>query len=374
MHRNGVTEISGPLSLWRTVRKLFNFRLLAILLVCLCAIEMALRFVMPQLVNQVHTATLSGGHLIERTPKGFRIVPGSDVPNAPFHVLALGDSTTFGTGVAAEATWPLAVAGYLDGQAVVDNAGVQGGGIHDIAAILETVSATDPAEVVVLLVTANMISFTDFRWDASLRSLPMQENVEVETSLIQILRKKIGGMALYKAAIVQTEYVKYGLGLLDHRVRFNERPRSPLMAYGWTQPDIPSGLHDRMWFRFERTFEQMKDRLALQNRCLVVGFLPPRFMLSDHRLDNLKFVPKDRLPEEAETRIASLAETYDLPYVDSAGALRQKRASSGPLSSPLYVVGDYAHLDAEGHAVVAESFASVIGPILQGDRECSYTD
>ena len=48
-----------------------------------------------------------------------------------------------------------------------------------------------------------------------------------------------------------------------------------------------------------------------------------------------------------------LTQQLGVAYVPVADALRQARAENGPLSLPLYVPGDYTHLSAGGHGVVA---------------------
>ena len=68
--------------------------------------EGALRWGRPALAGLVYSADMTGGHPIAFDADGFRIPPRATPSTAPVKVLALGDSTTYGTGVAAAETWP----------------------------------------------------------------------------------------------------------------------------------------------------------------------------------------------------------------------------------------------------------------------------
>jgi lysophospholipase L1-like esterase len=96
----------------------------------------------------------------------------------------------------------------------------------------------------------------------------------------------------------------------------------------------------------------------------VVAFLPPRFMLSDTARDNLKFVPKQRLRDDAEARIAALTQALNRPFVPLSNGLIQGN------TQPLYIPADYTHLNAAGHSIAADTIAQALNPILAGDASC----
>lgn len=342
----------------RALKRLINWRFCLLVLFGLVLLEGGLRLGWPHLAGQIYARGITGGHPVLYDQNGYRVgaLPAENT-NASLSILALGDSTTFGTGVAAQATWPLQLDRSLGSDIAVHNAGMQGAGLHDLVALLDRQLASDtPPDTVLLLVTANMISFTDFRWANELRVLPKDTLTLPQPTIIQTLRKVAQSSALLKVLTTQVDSFKYGIGLLNHRVRFNRRPQSPLMAYGWVQPDIPEGLHSRMWIRFEDRFKHLNEQASENDVCLIVGYLPPRFMVSDSFLDNQKFVQKTRLPEDSEARLLDIVKAHDVPFIDVGRALRTARQGRNAFFHPFYTVGDYSHLNAQGHGIVAKAF------------------
>ena len=339
--------------------------------------ELGLRLFWPNLAGLVYAPDMTGGHKIVLTEKAYRIPDGTDAAEPP-QILALGDSTTFGTGVGAEDTWPLQLNTHLAAPVVVRNAGVEGGEPRQMLRGLDTLwSDPVPPPVIVLMVTANMVSFTEFRKDTAvgdpaararaLRAQGSEPARSVKTRLAHVVQSS----ALMKAVSLNVEFGKYGLGLLGHRVSL-DAPLSPLLAYGWRQPDLSPAFGPRMWAEFESALLDLKTRTRLLGSCLIIGYLPPRFEIGDTRFDNLKFVPKARLTRDAEEELARMAAAFDLPFVSVGAALRQGRQDHGPLSKPYYIPGDYTHLDADGHSLAAQSLAQVIAPVLARPASCHH--
>ncbi|MEO0767770.1 MAG: hypothetical protein AAFY75_17325, partial [Pseudomonadota bacterium] len=339
------------------------------LCISLVLTELGLRLFWPNLAGLVYAPDMTGGHKIILTEKAYRIPEGTEATRPP-QILALGDSTTFGTGVGAEDTWPLQLNTHLAVPVVVRNAGVEGSEPRQMLRGLDTLwSDPTPPPVIVLMVTTNMVSFTEFRKDTAvgdpaarakaLRAQDRRPARSVKTRIAHIVQSS----ALWKAVSLNVEFGKYALGLLGHRVSV-DAPLSPLLAYGWQQPDMPAAFGPQMWAEFESALWDLKTRTRSLGSCLIMGYLPPRFEIGDMRLDNLKFVPKARLTGDAEEELARIAAAFDLPFVSVGAALRQGRQDHGPLSRPYYIPGDYTHLDADGHSLAAQSLAQVIAPVL----------
>ena len=342
------------------------------LVVALLIGEASLRWFRPELAGQIYTSNITGGHPVLLSREGFRI-QSQDQTRGAKTILALGDSTTFGTGVGAGETWPLILDGMLGKEVTVLNGGLQGVGVEDFSAMLDrAVQNGSPPAAVVLLVTANMVSATDFRWgskrqDLNVRSQSFQ--LMTNNNLQEKLSEFVQSSALWKAVTLNVQYGKFALGLSDHRVK-SKRPLSPLMAYGWVQPDLKPEAHEKMWRRFQEALQRFQSQVYSRGSCLIVGYLPPRFMLSEYRFDNLKFVPRERLAEDAGQRVQALAKELNIPFVGADETLRSVRSVTNVFSKPLYVPGDYTHLDAEGHTFVAESFASAILPNSESRQIC----
>lgn len=376
--QNEARGLSGPRALIGALLGLLRAQagVLIGLVVLLGVLEVGLRMVRPELSGQVFDATTTGGHPIVFSEQSFRVPQGQGqgqgaASGSPV-ILGLGDSTTFGTGVGAEETWPLRLAAHLDADAPAANAGFPGGGVRQLEHGLETLWSTPkPPEVVLLLVTGNMVSFTEFLGTRPPRDLMRRVRAaERRTGQAKGLKARgvalLQSSALWKATTNTIEIGKYGLGLLDHRTD-PAAPLGPLLAYGWQQPDLPATHGTGMWGIFEEELGALHAQVRAQGACLVIGFLPPRFTLSDQRADNLKFVPKHRLTEDAGARVAALAEGLSVPFVDMGPALSEARAGGAARTNPLFVPNDYTHLDAAGHDVVAQRFARV----LNGAEACA---
>ena len=356
------TAPSDATALWRSLRRLIRreYPVLIALFVALICAEFALRWLRPDMAGLVYDRNFTGGHPVEITDAGFRVPAGGSETPFP-RVLGLGDSTTYGTGVAAKATWPQQLADQIN--ATTANAGFEGGSLTDFAHRFDTLwSETPQLDTVVLMVTGNMVSFTDFHWDSGPRTLRPQR-FEPDQSLKTRVKHAIQSSAVWKAVTLTIDQGKYAIGLSSHRVD-PHRPLSPLMAYGWEQPDLSPEAQTRMWTRFEERLTAFNETLKARDICLVVTFLPPRFMLSDAAHDNLKFVPKKRLSDDAEARIAALAQALNRPFVPLSSDLIQGN------TQPLYIPADYTHLNASGHAIAAHTVAQVLNPILAGDTSC----
>lgn len=366
----------GAGELWTALRRLLRVEvwLIASLIVGLVCVEVGLRWVRPDMAGLVYSARQTGGHPIVVTPEGLRTPPQGAATGSGPVVIGMGDSTTYGTGVAAEETWSLALDTVLSVPAVLRNGGFPGAPLQGIRHRYETLWAVrDTPAIVVLMVSANMISFTDFQWDAALEPVRARPFQSPQNGLKARMKQLVQSSALWKAVSVNVNTLKYATGLSNHRVD-PVRPLSPLMAYGWLQPDLPRDAQDRMWQRFEAEMTQLRDDVRSQGGCLVVGFMPPRFMLSDQILDNLKFVPKNRMTQNAEARIRDLSVALDMPFIESVAALRDLRRTTSAFMEPLYIPDDYTHLSPQGHAEVAQSVAQVIAPLLEGTATCPGAD
>lgn len=363
--------LSGPRALsqasWTFLRS--QGKLICAVVIGLVVLEVGLRAVRPDMAGLVYGPVHTGGHPIVFSDTSFRIPEGETTTPPPPTILALGDSTTFGTGVGAEETWPLLLGGILPSDATAANAGFPGGGLRQFSQGLDTLWADPtPPEIVLLLVTGNMVSFTEFRGESAdhdplRRVQSARRRAAIPPSLKTRAVNVLQSSTVWKALSNNIEILKYGLGLLDHRTD-PQAPLSPLLAYGWTQLDLPEGYDARMWDSFRTALQEVAVSTRAQDACLVIGFLPPRFMLSDKRSDNLKFVPKSRLTDSAPARISALAAELDAPFVDMTAPLQQAQHSE-----PLYIPGDYTHLSATGHGIIAQQFKD----FLEADHNCNLS-
>lgn len=380
--RNDDASASDVAELWGSLRQLMRreYPILLALLAGLVLAEMGLRLVRPDLAGLIYARGWTGGHPVVVTAQGFRVPP--EVPAdrlaqeqvAPY-VIGIGDSVTYGTGVAAEETWPLALDQALTTPIRLRNGGIPGASLRDLHARYQTLwrDLEGPPKVFVLMVTGNLVSFTDYHWERAPLEPEAQPFVPRRGRLGMRITWMVQSSALWKAATAHISALKYGIGLLGHRVD-PEKPLSPLLAYGWVQPDLPVGAQDAMWQRFEAALGALNADMAAAGDCLVIGFAPPRFKVGSGRLDNLKFVPAHRLRTDPKARVARLAAALDRPFVDAGAALGAARAAQSALRNPLYIPDDYTHLDAAGHAVVSDAVGAVLYSILKEEKSCVFNN
>ncbi len=358
-------KLSGPRELGQAIQKFLRAQagFLFCLIALIVGLEAGLRLLRPQMADQIYDARNTGGHPVVFSDTGWRLPADGDQAEAPL-ILGLGDSTTFGTGVAAEETWPLRLTTYLNDGTTVANAGQRGGDLRQIGAGLETLWTSPPPQTVILLVTSNMISFTEFRNGKPMVNVShvveaTRRRAARPQTLVDKLSATIRGSALWKVLNGSVESLKYALGLLTHHANPND-PLSPLLAYGWQQPDLPWGYSQRMWENFELELARLNQLARRNDICVIVGFLPSRFMLSERLADNVKFVPKSRLSVDAPKRLGGIAADLNLPFLDLTEVLREARSNHPPYRNPFYIPYDYTHLDAAGHDLVARSFANML--------------
>src|SRR5437016_3822832 len=94
-----------PRQVAKTIRLVLRDAVVA--LVLLGAIEVALRKFAPEYREHLFDAEFTGSHPLALNSRGLRgpEIPAERKPRE-LRILGLGDSTTFGTGVAWEETWP----------------------------------------------------------------------------------------------------------------------------------------------------------------------------------------------------------------------------------------------------------------------------
>ena len=119
--------------------------LIGILGAALC-LEMLIRFVAPDLAGQVYAGKITGGHPIYLSDTSLRVAKRDDERPEQLTVLGMGDSTTFGTGVSAQETWPLQLNALLGPDQSAINAGIPGNEPRQLAIwIRPDMEQTQPA-------------------------------------------------------------------------------------------------------------------------------------------------------------------------------------------------------------------------------------
>jgi hypothetical protein len=151
--------------------------------------------------------------------------------------------------------------------------------------------------------------------------------------------------------------ILYQIGLRNHHLN-PEYPQGPLLAYGFTQGDMPPYIVDDAWSIFRDELVSFNKLVTQSNAELIITFLPCRFYLSNHWRDNLKAVPKQRLLINPVDRIIQICAANNIKFVDAKAALVAERsliAKSHGRYEPLFILGDYNHFNHAGHRSIAKA-------------------
>jgi lysophospholipase L1-like esterase len=283
-------------------------------------------------------------------------------------ILALGDSTTFGTGVGIEDTWPLQLRDMLatnsDHPISAMNVALQGTTLSDLCFAYDQRWADYHPDVVVALVSGNMVSFAWMQRNIAPQMPPYvfhdhdaAQGWSGKTSRLKMeLGAAYGRLCLPHFLSINMQRALYWAGVLDHRIPDPVHPYGALLAHGWAQPDLPREEIDDAWQVLERQLKQLQQTTTAHGAKLVIAFSPCRFDLSDSLFDDEKDLPRERLTIDPDKRLAGICQQDGITFVDVLPALRIARAhltqQRGHIA-PMYVLFDYNHLDHDGHHAVA---------------------
>ena len=287
-------------------------------------------------------------------------------------MLALGDSFTFGTGVAVEDTWPSRVAedwAERSGSPVdVMNAAMPAADVGQLRYAYEQHWRNYEPDVVVLAVTGNMVALAWIRLDEA-PAMPVNGYAadtgeeSAATRLKTRVNRVVHRFCLPSFVSTNAQRALFWLGLARHNLN-PDAPFGALLAYGWRQADLDPNRAEAAWDLLETQVRDLRDAAARDGVPLVVTFAPARFTVSSSMRDNEKNVPRERLSIAAAERFERICDALDIPHVNALSTLRDAREETAEQGrfAPLYIPFDYTHLDPEGHAVVADAMLRAVDP------------
>jgi lysophospholipase L1-like esterase len=335
-----------------------------VILVLLVAAELTLRRFAPQYGHQLFDAEHTGGYPIELNADGLRgpLVPKAREPGE-YRVLVLGDSTTFGVAVPVDSIWPTQLTSLRPdgGKLSVVNASFPGTGLRHLRLGLETAWSEYKPDAILVALSSNHVALALIERNDP-PSVPANQRPVTNEAFVQ--RSIAVARRTYKSLLLPTflshnvETLLYRGGLLDHRITASA-PFGAMLAHGYRQLDIPPTLVDQAWAELEKELLGIKATADGLRATLLVTMVPTRFSLSDRASDNEKVVPRERLRVVPAEKTRTICDRHGIAYVDVLGALRDARTAAAARGEEpaLYVHGDYTHLDADGHAVVARAVA-----------------
>lgn len=345
----------------------------AALVLLLGVIEALLQTLAPIYRAQLFDNEYTGSFAMQMNEQGYRGPLVAEGPHpGEMRVLGLGDSVTFGTGVATGSTWSHQLQGILQERSsrpvVAINGGVEGASLEDIARSWDEQWVKLRPDVVVLALTGNMVSLEVVR--AGTAALPTERYAELHKPIGWERRTTLEGnrllhhLCLPSFLSIETQRLLYWDGLLTHDVDA-KAPYGTVLAHGWRQGDLDPSLAEKAWARTEQVIARVVEHVQSSGAKLVVTYIPPRFVLSGDAWDNQKNMPVERFSIDPLARAAGIAETLHVPYADARVAILAERGRilrDQGRKAPMYIYFDYQHPDDDGHRAIAQAVASALQP------------
>ncbi len=335
-------------------------------LLAIVLLEALLQVIAPEYTNNIWDREFTGGHPVAVSSPGNRgpMVPIKKAPGE-LRILAMGDSTTFGTGIAAEDTWPAQLATIFQkngAKATYINGGHEGYTLKDINTVYRNLWSQYQPDLVVLAVDNDLVSMTWIRRDdKSVTANPYLQ--PIAKSKLADLKNQLKIFATPSWLNINAQKCLYFLGLANNNLKA-DAPLGAALAFGWQQADLPPDLADRAWKQFESYLSVLRDSVAADGRSLAVVYVPNRFMAFDGFSDNERQVPRGRLTIDAGKRLGQISKSLGLPYVDSTEGVRRGRSQIAQQESrfaAMYIKFDNTHLDKDGNKAVAEDLFGLLG-------------
>lgn len=322
--------------------------------------EAAVRLFYPQASRYLFSPTVTGGHLILYNSHGLRDeeFPAAK-PAGERRVLCLGDSSTFGAGIAAGETYPKEMerilnAGSGTGRWRTINAGGQGASVSELVNFLEEKGLGFEPEVVTLGFSPTMVSVAGrggAGGDAP-GAVPSPAGEAVSRAFRRALLNlhiRLHGSYLYVLLDASLRRPLYRWGIIRDRMDARE---GALFAYAFDVPGVRREEVEGSYKTLESEMARCRDLLGSRGIPLVVIGLPSRFRISEARADNERGYDLARIRIDPMEKMREICGRINLPFVD----LQERLRGAGDV----YIPGDYAHLNAAGMRVAAEELAAAV--------------
>jgi lysophospholipase L1-like esterase len=295
----------------------------------LICVEVSLRVFFPSISELVFTEDVTGGHSITKNEFGLRDDDfPREKPPGEKRILALGNSTTFGSGVAQEDTYPQQWERILGARYQVINGGGQGGSMDALIEFLQEDGLSFQPDLVTLGFSPSMIVKTKMGGKKSFFShaLKLAQNSYAWVAFDFYVRKNF-----------------YRLGILQDDL---SKPRGASYAYAFDVKGVDLEAVERDYAAFFEKLKTLKSILDERGIPLLIVGLPSRFELARKGENNPRQYPLDKIRIQPLDRMSEYATQLDMPYFDLRPALMDQ--------NDIYIRTDYAHLNKEGLRIVAE--------------------
>lgn len=319
--------------------------------------EVGLRTFVPDMSKLIYTSDLTGGHPTAMNSQGLRDdeMPVQR-PEGETRILALGNSTTWGTGVDQHDVYPNQLERALGTDHVqVVNAGGQGANVEKAIAFMRRTGFDYGASTVT------------FGFSPSLVAKTAEKAASKDPDALGLVERVNRTASALKLQVQASLYRYYAFTFLDHEIRHRmyrlgvirdrmDKQSGAIFAYAFDVPEVK--LAD-----VEAAYTPMLDRLGDLSQLVeehgahfVVIGIPSRFEISSLDVDNERGYALDLARINPLDRVGAASRALGVPFVDLRPRLRAERAAMVAGERPwddLYAF-DYTHLSEEGHRLAAD--------------------
>ena len=335
--------------------------------------EAGMRHFVPQWKAFIFTEDLTGGNPIALNSHGVRTPEyPMERPEGETRILCLGNSTTFGSGVAVEDTYPRQLETVLNGSDeggpyFVINAGGQGVTAGDVLEFLSTEGIAYEPSVVTIGFSPSLVATamrarkreTPAEEEAPEPSLPVRAKREFRRTALRI-HAKLSGSYLYTFLDTNIRRRMYRLGLIRDRL---DKRTGAIYAYAFDVPGVELEEVEGAYELVLEWFVEIQQLLDERGVPLLVVGIPSQFRISDLSSDNERGFDLSAQRIEPMERMGQFCAEAGIPYLDLRSRYSQERARMVAGEIPwddLFVPFDYTHLNRYGHRVAAEQIAERI--------------
>lgn len=359
---------------WRT--KLLRTLIIDVLigLSMLLCVEMGLRHFTPSMRSLLFTAELTGGNPVTKNKYGLRDVEFPiEKPSRETRILALGNSTTYGSGVAQEMTWPKQLQHLLnnnqtDKSYFVINAGGQGNSPFEALDFLKEKGVYYDPSLIIFAFSPSMIAKTaEFSRKHSRSSHTKDISPSFTARMksqtreaMMIMHKFLHGSLTYAAFDYYVRKNLYYFGIIQDDLN---KPSGVVYAYAFDVKGVELDKVNTAYDNFYALLKEIKTVSDTNGIPLIIVNIPSQFEISNLPSDNPRRFPKDKIRIYPGDKIMKYAEELYIPALDMREVLKERRIvmDTGKIPwNPLYIPADYSHLNDDGLFLISHRIQEFI--------------
>jgi lysophospholipase L1-like esterase len=312
-----------------------------ILLVIFSCIETSLRTFFPEVKKLVFTENITGGNPVEFNSYGLRDIEFPvNKPKYEKRILVIGNSTTFGSGVALENTYPKQLQKLLGEPYFVINAGGQGASLSDAIDFIEKQGLKFSPEVIILGFSPSMISKNNTNQQKQRSNGTIKD---FSYSLMMGAHKTLGSSYAYSLLDYLIRKNMYLFGIIEDNLA---RPNTTTYAYAFDVPGVEISEIENRYEEFFNHLKHLKETADKNNIALQIVSIPPQFDLSPNPENNPRRFPLKKIRINPIDEIKKNSQNLNIQHLDLRNILKNKKR--------IYTKGDYTHLNEKGLKIIAE--------------------